>query len=118
MVCSFANLVPLPVAENKTKNGKFDSKQLAAYKSWWRRTFRRRDWRQKLLFDPYLIPYPRIILECAPLRRQTGICVVRNSFLGLPLFSRALLGLDAPELLYSDCVKPCLSFPLSTKNRI
>lgn len=60
MVCSFVNLVPLTVAENKTKNGKFDREQLAAYKTWWRRTFKRRDWRQRLLFDPCLIPDPRI----------------------------------------------------------
>jgi hypothetical protein len=69
-------LVPLTVAEIKTKNGKFEPKQLAAYKTWWRSTFKRRDWRQRLLFDPYLIPDPRIILECASLLNLTEITVL------------------------------------------
>jgi hypothetical protein len=80
MVCSFVNLVRLTVAENKTKNGKFDREQLAAYKTWWRRTFKRRDWRQRLLFDPCLIPDPRVILECAPLRRQREFALCEAPF--------------------------------------
>jgi hypothetical protein len=80
MVCSFVNLVPLTVAENKRKNGRYDPKQLNAYKKWWRRTFKRRDWRQRLLFDPYLIPDPRIILECAPLRRQREFALCEIPF--------------------------------------
>jgi len=28
------------------------------------------EWRQRVLFDPNLIPDPRVLIECAPLRRQ------------------------------------------------
>jgi hypothetical protein len=70
LVCCFANLVPMTIAENRRKQKRFNAEELETYKRWYRKEFRPSwYWRQRTLFDVHLLIDPRRLNEI-PGRRQ------------------------------------------------